>query len=203
MDDQRNPEIFISYAREDAADVAQRLQASLAREGFDAWLDTQRLTGGATWTGEIERAIDTCEVVLALLTPASYVSEICRSEQRRSLRKGKRVIPLLARSGSNIPLHLEAKQYRDFTGASPYAAQFKLLLDDIRGGAGVALKEEYRATRVTYVTAPPTVVNYIEHPEALRALRDALFADHNRQPLKGGAPWLVRTWVKIISFQGT
>ena len=142
-------------------------------------------------------------MLLALLTPASYVSEICRSQQRRSLRKGKRVIPLLARSGSNIPLHLEAKQYRDFTGASPYAAQFKLLLDDIRGGAGVALKEEYRATRVTYVTAPPTVVNYIEHPEALRALRDALFADHNRQPLKGGAPWLVRTWVKIISFQGT
>jgi len=183
MGEQRDPNIFISYARKDGADLAQRLQASLGCEGLDAWLDTQRLAGGATWTTEIERAIDTCEVVLALLTPGSYVSEICRSEQLRSLRKGKRVIPLLARSGSDIPLHLEAKQYRDFTGASPYAAQFKLLFDDIRGGAGVALKEAYRATRVTYVTAPPTVVNYVERPEALRALRDALFADHSSQPL--------------------
>jgi hypothetical protein len=58
-----------------------------------------------------------------------------------------------------------------------------LLLEDIRGGTGVALKDEYRATRVTYVTAPPTVVNYIERPEALRALRDALFAEHSRGPL--------------------
>jgi len=203
MGKQGDLDIFISYAWKNGADLAQCLQRDLAAQGFDAWLDTLRLAAGSTWTTRIEEEIDKRQVLLALLTPASYVSEICRSEQRRSLRKGKRVIPLLARSGSNIPLHLEAKQYHDFTGASPYAAQFKLLLDDIRGGAGVALKEEYRATRVTYVTAPPTVVNYIEHPEALRALRDALFADHNRQPLKGGAPWLVRTWIKIISFQGT
>src|SRR5215831_11642480 len=175
MDEQRNPGIFISYARKDGADLAQRLQQDLAAKGFDAWLDRQRLASGATWTAEIERAIDTSQVVLALLTPGSYVSEICRSEQLRSLRKRKRVIPLLARSGSDIPLHLEAKQCRNFTASEPYDAQFKLLLEDIRGGAGVALKEEYRATRVTYVTTPPTVVNYIERLEALQALREALF----------------------------
>jgi hypothetical protein len=118
MGKQGDPDIFISYAWKDGADLAQRLQTSLGGEGFDAWLDTRRLRGGATWTPEIERAIDTCDVVLALLTPGSDVSEICRSEQLRSLRKGKRVISLLARSGSDIPLHLEAKEYRDFTGAS-------------------------------------------------------------------------------------
>src|SRR5271157_3276355 len=120
--------VFISYARKDAAQLAQRLQQGLSEQGVDAWLDTQRLAGGAAWTSEIERAIDASQVVLALMTPGSYVSEICRAEQLRSLRKGKQVIPLLARRGSDIPLHLEAKQYRDFTGTKPYATEFKLLL---------------------------------------------------------------------------
>ena len=162
MGRQNNSNIFIFYARKDGAELAQRLQASLVDEGFDAWLDTRRLAGGTTWTTEIERAIDASHVVLALMTPGSYVSETCRAEQLRSLRKGKRVIPLLAASGSDIPLHLEAKQYRNFTGANPYLMQFKLLLEDIRAGAGVALKDEYRTTRVTYVTAPPTVVDFVE-----------------------------------------
>lgn len=83
------PRVFISYARQDAAQLAQRLQRDLSVQGFDAWLDTRRLAGGATWTVEIERAIDAAQVVLALMTPGSHVSEICRAEQLRSLRKGK------------------------------------------------------------------------------------------------------------------
>ncbi len=183
MGRQSDTSVFISYAHNDGAELAQRLQRELSTQGFDAWLDTQRLAGGAVWTADIEQAIDNSRVLLALMTPGSYISEICRAEQLRSLRKGKRVIPLLARSGSEIPLHLEAKQYRDFTSANPYASQLNLLLDDIRGTAGVVLKHEYRTTRLTYVTVPPTVVNLVDRPEALTALRDARFADHSRQPL--------------------
>jgi hypothetical protein len=181
-----NPErlrLFISYARKDGATLAQRLQADLAAQGFDAWLDTHRIAGGATWTTEIEQAVDACQVELALLTPGSYVSEICRAEQLRALRKGKRIIPLLAQSGSDIPLHLETKQYRDFTDPASYPERLNQLLDDVRTGAGVALKEEFRVTRLTYVTVPPTVTNYVERLEALRALRDALFAESSRQPI--------------------
>ena len=104
-----------SYAPKDGAQLPHRLQADFTAKGFDAWLDTRRIAGGATWTQEIEQALDACPVALALLTPGSYASEICRAEQLRALRNGKRVIPLLARSGSDIPLHLETKNYRDFT----------------------------------------------------------------------------------------
>lgn len=104
--------VFISYARKDGAELAQRLQRDLTRESFDVWLDTQQIAGGATWTKEIEENLDRSHVVLALLTPGSYLSEICRAEQLRSLRKGKLVIPLLAQQGSDIPLHLEAKNCR-------------------------------------------------------------------------------------------
>ena len=180
----KRTKVFISYARKDGAELAQRLQRVLAKEGFDAWLDTQQIGGGATWTTEIEENIDKSQVVLALLTPGSYVSEICRAEQLRSLRKGKLVIPLLAQRDSDIPLHLEPKNYRDFTGARPYTAQLKSLLADIRGGkGGVRLKEEYRAT---YVTAPPLPRNYVERPEALLRLRNTLITD-------GGGPSIALT----------
>jgi hypothetical protein len=174
MPDSADGKIFISYARIDGAELAQRLQGDLRDKGYDAWLDTERIRGGSTWTKEIETAIDDADYVLALLTPGSYASEICRAEQLRSLRKGKCVIPLKAQRGTESPLHLETKNYRDFTADSTYTKAFAELLEDIHARSGVPLKEAFR---VTYVTAPPLPVNFVERPEALTALRDALITD--------------------------
>ena len=57
--------VFISHARKDGPRLAQRLQSDLSKEGFDAWLDTQRIAGGAVWTAKIEHEIDTCQVMIA------------------------------------------------------------------------------------------------------------------------------------------
>ena len=175
--------VFISYARKDGAALAQRLQEDLNKQGFDAWLDTQRIGGGAVWSMEIERQIDAREVMIALMTPGSYSSEICRAEQLLALDHGKRVIPVLAVKGSDRPVYLYARQYRDFTDDANYAACLAELLADIRGDATATLPDTYRKTRVTYLTAPPRVANYLERPEALHALRDALFAEDHRQPI--------------------
>jgi WD40 repeat protein len=175
--------VFISYARKDGADLARRLEADLKRRGFDPWLDTQRFSGGATWTRDIEVALDEADYVLALLTHGSYASEICRSEQLRALRKGTCVIPLKAQSDTDIPLHLEAKNYRDFSQPTQYDAQFEALLRDFRGNVSATLPERYRSTPIRYLTAPPRVANYLERPEALRALRDVLFAEDHHQPV--------------------
>lgn len=63
--------VFISYAHNDGARLTQWLQCDLAKEDFDAWLDTQRIGGGAVWSAEIEREIDTpggaCTVESGLL----------------------------------------------------------------------------------------------------------------------------------------
>ena len=109
------------------------------------------------------------------MTPGSYVSEICRAEQLRALRKDKCVIPLMAQTGADVPLHLEAKNYRDFTADSRYPQAFTELLADLHARNGIALKPEFRET--SYVTVPPLPVNFVERPEALAALRDALITD--------------------------
>ena len=108
---------------------------------------------------------------------------ICRSEQLRALWKGTCVIPLKAQSSTDIPLHLEAKKYRDFTDTTQYGPQFEVLLEDIRGNVSAILPEQYHTTPVRYLTAPPRVANYIERPEALHAVRDTLFAEDHRQPI--------------------
>src|SRR5438552_3519606 len=80
--------IFVSYARRDGAELAVRLRKDLTAAGFEVWLDSERIGGGASWTVEIEKGIDWAQVVLALLEGA-YTSEICRAEQLRSLRLGE------------------------------------------------------------------------------------------------------------------
>jgi len=75
-----NPGVFISYARADARDLAARLQADLDARGIRAWLDTAAIPGGASWTEDIERAIDACGGVVAVLTRGSFRSNVCRAE---------------------------------------------------------------------------------------------------------------------------
>ncbi|MGD0973463.1 MAG: NB-ARC domain-containing protein [Candidatus Korobacteraceae bacterium] len=167
--------IFISYSRWDGADLAKRLRADLAANGFEPWLDARNIAGGDSWTDKIEQGIDAAYAVLAVLTPGSYASRICRAEQLRALRKGKLLIPLLATSGSDRPLHLEPDNYRDFSGTQPYERQLRTLLEDLshsRGGA--VLNATYRTT---YVTAPPLPRNFVERPDEQKSLRQALIAD--------------------------
>jgi WD40 repeat protein len=175
--------VFISYARKDGTPLAKRLESDLAKQGVDVWLDTPRIDGGAVWTRKIEQEVDTRQVTIALLSPGSYESEICRAEQLRALDKGNRVIPVLVVKGTDRPLYLYARQYRDFSDYTNYAVRLGELLADIRGDATATLPDTYRKTRVTYLTAPPRVANYLERPEAIHALRDALFAEDHRQPI--------------------
>ena len=171
--------IFISYAHQDAASLAQRLHDDLSRT-YEVWLDRKDLSGGSTWTAEIEKALDQSNLLLAVLSSGAYVSEICRAEQLRALRRGKRVIPLLAEHAADIPLHLETKHYLDFSQVSLYAQRLDDLLQQIRGDASVPLNPNYRST---YVTAPPLPENYVERAEAVAALRDALFASGGRRQI--------------------
>jgi WD40 repeat protein len=177
------PRVFLSYARKDGAALAQRLRADLTKAGFDVWLDTRRIAGGVVWSEELDRAIDSCHVMIAVLTTGSYESGMCRGEQLQALDKGKRLIPVLAAKGADRTTYLYAYHYRDFTNDADYPARLAELVSDIRGDATATLPDTYRKTRVTYLTAPPRVANYLERPEALRALRDTLFAEDHRQPI--------------------
>ncbi|PJF23271.1 MAG: hypothetical protein CUN56_01795 [Phototrophicales bacterium] len=126
--------IFISYAREDAREIALKLRDDLQAAGHTVWLDTSDIAAGASWSREIELAIEDCTMILALLSTASYVSEICRAEQLRGLRKNKRVIPILLEPDVDRPLYLENLNYFDFSNMAYYIEHLADLLHFIETG---------------------------------------------------------------------
>jgi hypothetical protein len=80
--------VFVSYARKDGSAAAQQLCQELKSWGCDVWIDVERIRGGDLLIEQIENAVGSCDVLLALLTPESEESEICRCEQvTRSLMR--------------------------------------------------------------------------------------------------------------------
>jgi len=185
--DTRNPDyqtqqrlIFISYARRDARDLALRLRDDLSAHGYSVWLDTAEIEGGASWSNEIEEAIEACDMTLALLSHGSFISEICRAEQLRALRKNKTVIPILVQPNAERPLHLEHLNYRDFTDAVTYPSSFDLLKRDLLTGENIPLPE---IRRQTIVSAPPLPPHFIHRSEELAFLRRTVIGDDTDQQI--------------------
>lgn len=124
-------QVFLSYARADAADLAQRLRADLESAGLSVWLDQRNVELGGSFTEDIERAIDTCEVMLALLSKAAQASKWCRMEQLRAQRKGKKLIPIRVQPDAEPTLHLEHLNAIDFSDEARYSDHLRDLLSDI------------------------------------------------------------------------
>ena len=160
--------LFLSYARRDGADLALRLQRDLAP--LEVWLDRLRLKAGDRWTNEIEDALNRADVVLALVTEGSFASDTCRAEQNWSVDKGKRVIPI--RVNGNVPLRLYHLQYVDFSDPAQYAQSLGKLRDALDAPSAHA-----PAVPPSYNNAPPLPANFVDRPDILVRLRDALFLD--------------------------
>src|SRR5690349_3534709 len=120
--------IFLSCARADAGPLANRL----ARDLPNTWLDTLNIGGGTIRSEEIEKVLDDPDtLVIAIVTSGSYASEICRAEHLRALRKGRRLIPVLAAANAERPLYFEARNYRDFSDPARYDESLTQLQADI------------------------------------------------------------------------
>lgn len=166
--------IFISYARVDGSELATWLADELRSVGHDPWRDLERIQGGAIWSEEIEINLDLSDAVLALLSAGSYKSEICRAETLRAWRRGKTLIPILVQKGADRALHLEARDYIDFSDPSGHARAMARLLDAIMGKTSVQLAERWRTT---YVTVSPPQEPFIARPSELKKLREMLLSE--------------------------
>jgi WD40 repeat protein len=160
--------VFISYSRKDGSDAAHRLRDALITAGCDVWLDTDRIRGGASWSKDIEAALNHCDVLIAVLTEGSFVSEICRAEQIWALEVGKHVIPVLAAANAPRPLHLRTLNYRNFPD------QQRELLADLDPQPQSPPPD---IPRLRYDTIPPLPLNFIPREEALAKLRAVVFTE--------------------------
>ena len=65
----KRAQVFISYERSDS-EIAKRLFRALAKDRFEAWLDTDLLEGGQDWNQEIEEKIKASDYFLVLNSQA-------------------------------------------------------------------------------------------------------------------------------------
>lgn len=103
--------VFISYSRKDGSRTAYQLRDALNAAGCDTWLDAERVRGGASWSKDIEDALNKCDVLVAVISVGSYGSEICRAEHMWALDEGKHVIPVLASPNARRPVYLHTLNY--------------------------------------------------------------------------------------------
>ena len=106
--------VFLSYARQDGANAARRLAASLAEAGHAVWWDQRNLDPFRDFTAEIELAIEAAKVVLVAVTSGvRRADSFVRREIGYALALGKPIVPLIM-DGTRPPIAVINLTYIDF-----------------------------------------------------------------------------------------
>lgn len=113
---EEQPNFFMSYSRKDE-DFVRTLAGDLRRRGFKIWLDIYDIEPGESWSRQIGRALDACEVMLLILSPDALDSENVDDEWNYFLDVKKTVLPIMHRP-CTIPFRLHKLQYINFTNQS-------------------------------------------------------------------------------------
>lgn len=128
-------DVFLSYAHEDR-ELAEELADRLAIEGIKVWVADRELYPGDNWPLEVGKALQRSDAMIVMLSPAYVSSPRLQNEYSYALGAAnyrQRVIPVIARSGEDVPWMLDRlgviKADRNRERA------FKEVLDRLREGA--------------------------------------------------------------------
>lgn len=154
------PRVFISYSRSDG-DFVEVLQARLAGEGFECWIDLEGLRAGEEWGQEIDQAIRDSFALIVVLSPASCRSAYVSYEWAFALGAEVTVIPLLLQAAEIHP-RLAALQHLDFIRRDdrPWPSLFGALEDAARARPAYSITIPRKA--------PPVVrdaIAALDHPD--------------------------------------
>jgi hypothetical protein len=83
---------FVSYSHKNAR-AALAIVDRVAKAGYEVWCD-RGIKVSSTWTDEIARAIERCEVFIVFLSKDSALSLFVRSEIEYAFQKRKKIVPV-------------------------------------------------------------------------------------------------------------
>jgi hypothetical protein len=81
--------IFISYSRDDGADISRHLRKHLDDKHYEAFLDVAKLSVGAKWRDRIQSAIVGCDLFVLIITADAIRSNEVREEFAHATNKRK------------------------------------------------------------------------------------------------------------------
>ena len=62
--------VFISYSHQDSV-CAKGIARFLTRQGYDVWIDVDKLVVGQSWANNINEALQTADMMIALISKNS------------------------------------------------------------------------------------------------------------------------------------
>jgi hypothetical protein len=87
MTQSRKLRVFLCHASQDKPIVRELYQRLLAESWIDPWLDAERLLPGQDWNLEIEKAVESSDAVIVLVSTTSVSKEgYVQKELRQVLR---------------------------------------------------------------------------------------------------------------------
>lgn len=102
--------LFISYAHQDTAKVAQ-IAGLLANGGHAVFWDTALQTGH-DWRDQLRAEIEAADGLVFIITPTSVTSNWCQFELAHAIQHGKTIVPILLEDAP-LPAALADVQYAD------------------------------------------------------------------------------------------
>jgi formylglycine-generating enzyme required for sulfatase activity len=88
-----HPQVFISYAEEDA-EIASRLRQHLERQGIGCWMAPGSIEPGADYDSAIVAGIEQSSILVLVLSTYSNVSRHVHQEVRLAFQNGRRIVPM-------------------------------------------------------------------------------------------------------------
>lgn len=97
--------IFLSYSRDDSAEIAENLANRLRALDHQVFFDIQSIRAGAHWPRELTTRIKWADIVIVLVTPGSNNSDYVYKEVKTAAESGKLIIPVRVQD-TQLPVHL-------------------------------------------------------------------------------------------------
>ena len=87
------PEIFVSYSREDQAQVFPIVE-KLRERGLNIWIDQEGIHGAKLWSQEIVNAIESSKVFILFASTKAFVSKNVTKELALASESDKHILPV-------------------------------------------------------------------------------------------------------------
>ncbi|MEP7286276.1 MAG: toll/interleukin-1 receptor domain-containing protein [Chloroflexota bacterium] len=117
-------QVFICYSRVDKHFAAQ-LADDLADYDVTVWMDVRSIPTGANWDMEVQKGLDSSDVILVLLSPASSASQNVADEWSYFIEKNRTIVPVMIEP-CDVPFRLSRRQRVDFS--TDYKVGFQQLI---------------------------------------------------------------------------
>jgi TIR domain len=97
-------QIFLCYSPQDER-TASDIQAELRRYGLDVWWDGD-VPRGNNWLRQVSRALNRCDGMIVLVSPAAMTSDLVKREVEHALTSDRfqdRLFPVMIRPTKRVP----------------------------------------------------------------------------------------------------